>query len=323
MKKTGWVTTLVLLLAAHVAVAADLKGWVLESPDYPNHQGMVQFFDQIKQQTGGRYAGQVFWREDMGVQKKILPQLQSGQLDAAVLSLSPLTDAVPEMDVLQLPFIFRDSQHMMDTLNGDIGKSLQKKLAAKGYIVLAWYNGSSRSFYSRAKPVRYASDFQGKTVRVADRDVMKSMVSALGGTPSTLAYGKVGDALKSGEIDIAENDLISYELSGHYKVAPYYTYSHHTVMPEALVVSTKLWKSLSAADQATFTAAAVNSSAFMNKQRADQEAAARARLEKAGVRFQKLDSASFISRMSDTYKPVLRSPEATDLAMRIMTGVTH
>ena len=314
-----------LLIGCFLQIAAaapvPLKGWVLESSDYPNHQGLLQFFSQLKQSSNGRFEGSVLWRQDIGAQKDILPKFKKGELDFAVVSNVALTEAVPEMEVLSLPFLFRDTDHMLSVLDGDIGKSLEKKLAARGYIVLAWYNGGSRSFYARTKPPHYSTEFEKLRIRVANRDTMIAMVKALRAEPSTLAYDKVGDALKKGELDMGENDILSYEISEHYKYAPYYIFSYHNVLPEALVVSTQRWAALNEADRELVRNTAVESATYMRKQRVQLEAKVKARLEKAGVKFSSIKgSENFVARMKDTYAPALKSAESTDLMFRIMSS---
>jgi tripartite ATP-independent transporter DctP family solute receptor len=310
------------LISSPAALAATpLKGWVLENAEYPNHQGLIRFFDLLKQTSQGRYVGQALWRQDLGAQKEVVPKFKKGEVDFAVFSNMALTEAVPEMEVLSLPFLFSDQEHMLRVLDGDIGKSLEESLAKKGFVVLAWYNGGSRSFYSRSKPLRYSTDFEKLRMRVANRESMISMVKALNGTPSTLAYDKVAEALKNGELDAAENDLLSYEISEHYKVAQYFVFSHHNVLPEALVVSTQRWAALNDADKELVQNAALESAAYMRQQRAQLEARVRGRLEKAGVKFSTLrGSANFVARMKDTYAPVVKNQAATDLMIRIMAG---
>jgi TRAP-type C4-dicarboxylate transport system substrate-binding protein len=317
-----WAIGLLLAMQCAVAAPAPLKGWVLENTDYPNHQGLVRFFDLFKQDTQGRFEGKVLWRQDLGAQKDILPKFKQGELDFAVLSNAALTDAVPEMEVLSLPFLFRDQEHMLRVLDGDIGKGLEKQLASKGFVVLAWYNGGSRSFYSRNKALRYSTDFDKLRMRVANRETMINMVKSLHGEPSTLAFDKVAEALKNGELDAAENDIISYELSEHYKYAPYFVFSHHNVLPEALVVSTQRWAALSEADKALARQDAVKSALYMRQQRAQLESTVRARLEKKdGVKFSTLrGSDNFVARMKDTYAPVVKNQQATELMLRIMTS---
>ncbi|MGC3964119.1 MAG: TRAP transporter substrate-binding protein DctP [Rhodocyclaceae bacterium] len=312
------VVTFLSLFCLQAAVAADLKGWVLEDSQYPTYQGLAGFFSALNQRSGGRFAGKIGGRDDVGNQKKVVPMLQKGELDVAVLTVAPLADALPVLEVLQLPFLFTDSDHMLKVLDGNIGKELEAKLAAKGYVVLTWYDGGSRSFYSRGKPLRWISDFRDKNIRVANRAVMKSMVGALDAKPSTQDFDEVAGLLSGGQLDAAENDLISYETTGHYKIAPYYTFSNHTILPLALVVSSQRWQSLSDSDRTLFRAVARDSAIAEHKLQGQREDAVRVKLEKEGVKFFKLDSANVIARMKSTYAPVLKSPDATDLAVQIM-----
>ncbi|MFT3734609.1 MAG: TRAP transporter substrate-binding protein DctP [Rhodocyclaceae bacterium] len=300
--------------------AAELKTWVLESEDYPKHQGMRFFLDQLKARSNGRFGGNVFWKDTLGDQKKILPQFQKGEIDVAVLSNTPLYQAVPEMEVLSLPFVFKNTDHMLRTLDGEIGQGLEKSLAAKGYIVLTWYDGGSRNFFSRTKPVRFASDLNTMKIRVANKPELKRMASALGAEPVDLAYDKVKAALENGAIDGAENDLISYQVSEQYKFAKYYVVSNHSVLPEAMVVSTQLWQKLSPADRELFKTVARESATEMRNVWVRKTAAIRKKLEKEGVKFYDIsDSSGFVSRLRSVYTPVLSNPKSGELMLKVMT----
>ncbi|KAF7598107.1 MAG: hypothetical protein CGU28_14670 [Candidatus Dactylopiibacterium carminicum] len=306
-------------LALIPANAIDLKGWVREDKEFTQHQALLFFFDRLRTLSQGRYTGRVACCEDLGGQAKVIPVFQKGEVDIVLFYPSALTKDVPEVEVLNLPFLFRDPAHMMAALNGEVGAEYQNMLAAKGYAILAWYDGGSRSFYSRSKSLVYFSDFKGQTVRIAKKDHI-GMVEALGAKPSQLAYDKLSAALKSGEVDIAENNLTSYYTSEHYKVAPFYTFSHHSVSLIALLVSSQRWKSLTESDKALFRQAALESSAEASRLRAAEDADVRAKLEKLGVKFFNFRSAStVISQMKTTYEPVVKTPKATDLMLKIMT----
>lgn len=309
-----------LFIGAQAGTAADIKGWVLESQDYPKHQGMQYFFERLKARSNGKFDGKVLWRESLGDQKAALPLFQKGEVDVAVLSNAPLYQAVPEMEVLSLPFIFKNTDHMLKTLDGEVGQGLERSLAAKGFIVLAWYDGGSRSFFSRNKPLRNASDFNHLKVRVANKPELKRMVTALGGEPNTLAYDKVKGALESGEIDVAENDMISYQLSEQYKFAKYYVISNHSVAPEAMVVSTQLWQKLSPAERDIFRQTARDSAARMRVLWVKKNQAVRAKLEKEGVKFYDMnDNSGFVSRLRSVYNPVLANPKSGELMLKVMS----
>lgn len=316
--------TLMLGVLATPASAVELKGWLRETPDYPQYQGLSAFFDRLKTTTQGRYTGKIACCDELGQQKEVFPKFKSGEVDIALFYASALDDDVPEIGVFALPFIFRNPDQMMTALNGEVGHKMSSLLEKKGYVVLAWFDGGARSFYSRNKLLPNASDFKNQTVRVANKKDMIAMVKALGAKPSTLSYGKVADALKSGEIDVAENDFTSYYTSEHYKVAPYFTFSYHLVQPIAMLISAQRWKTLSDADKNLFRQAAAEAGTVAAKTRAQKDAEIRAKLEKAGVKFSEFHGATTaISAMNATYKPAIVSDDATDIMVKIMTTPTH
>lgn len=316
----GWMAGL-LLATSMTAGAAELTGWVREDKDYPQHQGLQYFFDRLKATTQGKFSGKVACCEELGKQKDVQPKFEKGDIDVVLFDAGVLEQAVPELRILNLPFLFRDADQMTHALNGEVGKEMDNLLEKQGVHVLAWYDGGARSFYSKNKNLSYASDFNGLKVRVPNRKDLLAMVKALGAEPSTIAFDKIQAAMKSGELDVAENDLTSYYTSEHYKFAPYFTFSNHLARPIALLVSNKLWSSLTANDKAIFERAAAESAAYAAKTRAQRDADMRAKLEKEGVKFAPYrSSATTISLMKEAYAPVAASPKATELMVKIMTG---
>lgn len=313
--------TTLLSLSSLTTHAIELKGWVREASEYPQHQGLQYFFDRLKLNSQGKLTGKVLCCEEIGAQAKVIPLFAKGEVDIALFTSSALHDDVPEMRILNLPFLFRDPEHMMSALNGEVGKELQILMEEKGYIALTWYDGGARSFYSSKKTLSYASDFKGLKVRLPKRQDLIAMATALGAETSTLAYDKVPAAFKAGELDVAENDLTSYYNSEHYKLAPYYTFSYHLVQPIVMLISKQRWASLSTADKGIVQQSAIESAAHAAKIRAQADASIRLKLEKAGVKFAPFrGSSTTISMMKDAYAPVVSSPRTTALMVKIMTG---
>ncbi|MFA9438126.1 TRAP transporter substrate-binding protein DctP [Uliginosibacterium sp. sgz301328] len=313
----GCVMGLALPALAH---ADPLKGWVQGSEEFPSHQGLKLFMDEVKAKTGGKFEGQIQTKDTLGDIYKALPLVDKGQLDVAVISNTPMYKAVPEMEVLSLPFMFSDTRGMMKALDGELGKGLEKKLATKSFIVLGWYDGGSRSFYLKTKPTGYATDIEGKTLRVADREALRTMVTSLGGSAVMMPLNQMPKAFTSNELDGAETDIFTYAKEEHFKYAPYFLVSNHSMQPEALIVSTQLWAKLSEAEKKVFLEAGHNSAVAMRELWARQSATLRAKLEKQGVKFLDLkNQTSFISRMRQVYQPILNKPDASELMLRIMT----
>lgn len=308
---------LVLPLAAH---AADLNAWSPQEVEHPSSVSLQSFLDRIKSIDGEHFTPKFQPVASVANQAVLLKNLRSGDLGVAVLNGSAISKLAPSAQVLQLPFIFRDSKQMFGVLDGDIGKTIEKELRDKGVVLLGWYDGGTRSFYLHNKPARATADFQGLKVRVPNRADLKNLITVMGGTPVPLPYDGVNAAFDSGVINSAENDLVSYEADQHYKHAKYVLMSNHFVQFEALVMSEAVWKTLSDADKKAFRDAAKESAMADRDLWAKRTVAARAKLEKEGVKFIDPGSAApFISRVSEIYKPFMDNPATSSVLLRLMT----
>lgn len=170
---------------------------------YPTTQGAQYFADLVQQQTGGKVVIQVKANGEYGSEQQVWEQLAIGGVDFARVSLSVVTDDLPRLNVLLLPYLYRDADHMWRVLDGSIGAEFLQDFTAQGRVGLSWYDAGARSFYAR-QPVRSLNDLQGKTIRVQDSQIVIDMIRLLGAVPETTAYSDVYSALETGQIDAAE-----------------------------------------------------------------------------------------------------------------------
>ena len=184
--------------------------------DYPTTQGAQYFADLVRERTGGKVVIQVKADGEYGTEQEVWQQLAIGGVDFARLSLSVLTDDLPKLNVLMLPYLYRDAGHMWRVLDGDIGEEFLQAFAEGGCVGLSWYDAGARSFYSR-QPIRSLADLAGKTVRVQDSPVILEMIRLLGAVPETTAYSDVYAAFQTGQIDAAENNWPAYYSMDHYR----------------------------------------------------------------------------------------------------------
>ena len=164
---------------------------------YPTTQGAQYFADLVQQQTGGKVVIQVKANGEYGSEQQVWEQLAIGGVDFARVSLSVVTDDLPRLNVLLLPYLYRDADHMWRVLDGSIGAEFLQDFTAQGRVGLSWYDAGARSFYAR-QPVRSLSDLQGKTIRVQDSQIVIDMIRLLGAVPETTAYSDVYSALRPG-----------------------------------------------------------------------------------------------------------------------------
>ena len=212
--------------------------------NYPTTLGAKYFAQLVEERTEGRIIIDVVTDARMGTQQQVLDQMSFGGIDFARVSVSSISDELPILNVLHLPFLYEDADHMWRILDGEIGGYFLDVFGEAGLVGLSWYEGGDRSFYATT-PIRSAEDLQGMTIRVQDSRMMVDMIYLLGAQPKTFAYSDVYAAFETGKIDGAENSWVSYESQLHDQVAPYYTEDKHTRVPEVQLASGFLWDQLS------------------------------------------------------------------------------
>ena len=211
--------------------------------NYPTTLGAKYFAQLVEERTEGRIIIDVVTDARMGTQQQVLDQMSFGGIDFARVSVSSISDELPILNVLHLPFLYEDADHMWRILDGEIGEYFLDVFGEAGLVGLSWYEGGDRSFYATT-PIRSAEDLQGMTIRVQDSRMMVDMIYLLGAQPKTFAYSDVYAAFETGKIDGAENSWVSYESQLHDQVAPYYTEDKHTRVPEVQLASGFLWDQL-------------------------------------------------------------------------------
>lgn len=230
--------------------------------DYPTTQGAYRFAELVRERTNGRIEIQISPAGELGDEQAVVKQLQFGGIDFVRVSLSILADDFPALNVLQLPYLYRDAAHMWKVLDGEIGADMMKTFEGSGMRALSWYDAGARSFYTTQKPVHTPGDMAGMRVRVQPSGLMEDVVRALGAEPVPMVYSDVYSALQTGVIDAAENNWPSYESMEHYRVARYFTVDEHTRIPELQLVSEQTWEKLGEEDREILLTCAQESAVY-------------------------------------------------------------
>jgi len=236
-------------------------------------------------------------------------------INFGVFSLGPMGQAVPETNVVSLPFIFKGIDQMHRLMDGEAGEAIGKGLEAKGLVALGFYDAGARSFYNSKRPINAPSDVSGMKVRVMSNDLFVGMIEAMGGNATPMAFGEVYQSLKTGVVDGAENNSPSYESTNHYEVAKYFSLSEHLIIPECLCMSKKTWDGLSPEDQAIIREVGKESTAMQRAEWAEREKASMEKVKSSGTVVNTVeDKAAFQAAMASVYDKFLAdNPELTDL----------
>jgi len=270
--------------------------------DYPTVQGCKEFARLVKERTNGRITIEVYPSAQLGDAKSAIEQVQFGGIDFTRTSISPMASFSPELDVLQMPYLYRDAEHYWNVLNGEIGEHFLKSVEKDGFVGLVYIDAGARSFYNTRRPIYSVADMKGMKIRVQESALMVNMIKALGAVPTVIAYGDVYSALQTGVIDGAENNWPSYASSAHFEVARYFSIDEHTRVPEMIIASKITMDKLSAEDQAIIKQAARDSQAFEIAAWAEYEKKSEARVREAGCKINKINSqAEFAQAMMPLY----------------------
>jgi tripartite ATP-independent transporter DctP family solute receptor len=231
---------------------------VLKSADvhpfgYPTVEAVKWMGEELSRQTDGRLSVQIYPSMQLGGEKEMIEQAQVGALAMARISVGPMGPLVPELNVFNLPYLFRDTAHMEKVIDGPIGDAMLKKLTdhpSANLIGLCWMNAGTRNVYNSKHPVESKEDLAGLKIRMMGNPMFVDTMNALGGNGVAMGFDQLINALQTGIVDGAENNYPSYVSGQHYRYAKYISRTEHLMIPEILVFSKRIWETLSPEDQA-------------------------------------------------------------------------
>ncbi|WP_168708652.1 TRAP transporter substrate-binding protein [Hydrogenophaga sp. PAMC20947] len=264
--------------------------------------GTTVFCDEMEKGTQGRYKCQQFPSSALGGEREQIEAVQLGTQDLVNTSTGPLGNFVPEVKIVDIPFLFRDYDHARKVMDGPIGQDLQKKMAARGLINLAWTENGFRHMTNSKRPIHSASDAAGLKMRTMENKVHMDGYKTFGILPTPMAFPELFTALQQGTVDGQENPIPVILASKFSQVQKYLSLTGHVYSPAALILSPAVWNKLSDADKKVFTEAAKKGAAAQRKKVNDDEDTGIALLEKDGmVVDKKVDGASFRKAVAPAY----------------------
>ena len=304
-KKTSLILAGTLACLSLNANAENWRAWNIHHEGHPNTAAMDRFSELVEEATKGEIKLEVFHGGVLGSQPDALEQVRLGAIEIGNFNLGPIGPVVKEANLVSLPFIFKSVPHMFRVLEGEAGDTIAKAMADAGLLPLAWVDAGARSFYSQ-KPINTPADVEGLKIRVMNNDLYTSMISAMGGNPSPMAFAEVQQALKTGVVDGAENNFPSFKNVGHYEVTTHYSLSEHLIIPECICVNTSKFEALSPELQAAVRGAAEAAALYQRELWAVQSGQARKDVEAAGIKVNEIaDKGPFQEAMVKVYDDYL------------------
>lgn len=270
-------------------------------------QATQEFADIIKAKTDGRIEVLVFPGAQLGDNKDVVQGLQVGSIDMCnepPTNLKSMGVNVPYLDVLALPFLFRDEAHAIAVMDGPIGQKIIDDInhSNSHLIALDHFVAGARNFFTK-KPCTSLEEFKGMKIRVQQSAIYMDTVKAFGGSPTPTSTAELYSALQTGVVDGAEQPVKGYYNSKYYEVAKYYTISNYMIQPSSILISEKTWNKLSDADKQLFIDTAKTVTVNFQKNTAEKLSGQLAQLKAEGVVIAELrDYDKWVDAVGPLYK---------------------
>jgi tripartite ATP-independent transporter DctP family solute receptor len=262
---------------------------------YPTVEAIQRMGKKLEAQTSGRYSIQMFPSMQLGGEKEMIEQAQVGALQIARISVGAMGPVVDDLNVFNLPFVFRDEAHMRKVIDGPIGQELLERTSnapTSRLIVLGWMDAGTRSVYAN-KPATKPAELKGMKIRMMGNPLFVETMNAMGGNGVAMGFNELFGALQTGVVDGAENNPPTLLAQNHYQVSKVYSLTGHLIIPEIFVFSKRNWEALPKEDQALVRKLSREAQIEQRQLWDAYVGEAETKLKAAGVQFLPADKAAF------------------------------
>ena len=304
------------LLAAGAAQAQTVLKIGYAVPNNSHYGvGANTFCEEIDKGTQGRYKCQHFPSGSLGGEREMIEAVQLGTLDLVNTSTGPLGNFVPEVKIVDIPFLFRDYDHARKVMDGPVGQDLLKAMQAKGLIGMAWTENGFRHMTNSKRPIRSADDARGLKMRTMENKVHMDGYKTFGILPTPMPFPELFTALQQGTVDGQENPIPVILAAKFSQVQKHLSLTGHVYSPAVIILTPSVWNKLSAADKNVFLEAGKKAAAAQRKRVNDAENNGIAQLEKDGMQvIRQVNGESFRKAVTPAYQEYAKEFGAARIA---------
>lgn len=305
-----------LVLAGAAPAFAQAKELVMGNINPPKHGTSLasqQFANKVGELTGGKVKVIHHHSGALGGEREVAQQVQLGTVDFSPTTAAPLSTLVPEMSAFQLPYIFRDYQHVYAALDGSdfIRKYYEPILDKKGLKLLGFYAAGYRGIYGHF-PINSVADVKGKKIRVQEDKILVATFKALGMISTPIAFPEVATSLQTKVIDSAEGGINTFYHNKFYDIVKYVADVRHTHQVIVLMMSKASWAKQDPATQKAIMEAAKYSEQWNRKFILDEDRDIQAQVKAKGVTITKPDAGPFRQATLSVYDEFYATPAGKD-----------
>lgn len=263
--------------APRVVTIASLFG-----EDKPETRVWLRIREQLDKRLPGRFELRIVQNAALGGEKQVAEGIRLGSIQGSLTTTSALSAWVPQAQLLDLPFMFRDREHVRRTLDGRLGQEFREKFAAEGFVVLGWINYGARHLLAKA-PLATPADVAGKRVRVIQSPLHTELWKAYGARPTAIPITEAYNALKTGVVDAMDLTKSAYAGFKLYEVVPFLVETGHIWATGAVHLSQGFWRTLADEEKAAFAAAGAAGARVFDEMMVEDETASMTRARAAGT----------------------------------------
>ncbi len=297
------------LLPMTAALAQDIKArtfkFALQNPKgHPLEQGASKFAELVAAKSGGKIKVNVFPGGTLGGDAANVSALQGGTIELVMLNSGILASQVKDFEVFDFPFMFASAKEADAVVDGPFGQRLEAKLQDKNIVGLAYFELGFRQLTNSKRAVNTVDDIAGLKLRVIPNAINVDWVKALGANPTPLAFPELYAALEQKAIDGQENPLSVIEANKFYEVQKFLTLTNHQYNPQSLILSKKVWDTLSPPEKKLIEDSAIEAAKYQRQVNRDAAAGQLEALKKAGMQVSEFSPAEQ-AKLREKLKPVI------------------
>ncbi|MCE2492430.1 MAG: TRAP transporter substrate-binding protein [Alphaproteobacteria bacterium] len=300
-------TDKIILRAGHPANATE-----------PYHLGLVEMARIANEMSDGRVEIQIYPAMQLGSEKAMIEGLLLGTIDIVVTANGSATNFVPQLGILDLPFLFRDREHMYSVMDGEVGEKLKISMEERGFHLLGFYDAGVRHIMTSNTPINSYEDLQGLKIRTMPVPAHIASFNAFGASAVAVDYGELYGGLQTGLVDGAEAANTNYDLKKFYEVAPNWAQIGWIILAADAIMSEEKFHSLPEDIQEILTEAGRRSAILERQAYADSDNSLLSVLQDKGVQVTFPDPAPFREASQTVYDEFVRTEEERDLLNAIL-----
>lgn len=231
-----------LLVSSVIAAEYTIKLTHVVSPNTPKGKAADLFAKRVSELTAGRVEVVVFPNSQLYGDGEEIKALKLGNVHIAMPSFSKFTTLAPEMQLFDLPFLFRNADHLHKVFDGEVGQIIKDKVSSKGFVALEYWDAGFKHMSSNKRAILMPSDAAGLKFRIQNSHVIEAQYKAIGAIPQVIPFSEVYSALQQHVVDGTENPLSNFYTKKFYEVQNNLTLSSHGYLGYLVIMSESFWK---------------------------------------------------------------------------------